>query len=369
MNAPLPLILLQVKTLLEGKVMEVVSQMLTPPSFEAVRTSLQSLEDLNALDKAERLTPLGQHLARMPVDARVGKMLIFGCMLKCLDPVLTIAASLSGRSPFMSPMEKRDEAAAARMKLAGNSKSDHMAIVAAYSGWAGAKTDGWAAESDYCQAHFLSRETLSGIEASRADYLKILVDLGFLPTVADYNVSGAHLNANASSVRVVKALICAGFYPNIVRVLHPEKTYVQTEGGAMVKTAAAHELRFFTKEDGRVFLHPSSVNFPVGIFESPWLVYTEKVKTSKVFLRESTMIPAYALLLFGGEIRVKHERQSITVDDWLQFEAPARIAVLIRELRLKVDSILLDKIQQPSVDISSSPVVTALIRLLTTDGF
>lgn len=359
---------LRVKTLMEGKVMEVVSQMLTPPSFEAVRTSLKSLEDLSALDKAERLTPLGQHLARMPVDARVGKMLIFGCMLKCLDPILTIAASLSGRSPFMSPMERREEAAAARMKLAGNSKSDHMAIAAAYNGWTSAKNDGWGSENEYCQANFLSRETLSGIEASRTDYLKILVDLGFLPTFADYNVTG-HLNANANSVRVVKALICAGFYPNIVRVHHPEKTYVQTEGGAVVKTAAAHELRFFTKEDGRVFLHPASVNFPVGIFESPYLVFTEKVKTSKIFLRESTMIPAYALLLFGGEIRVKHERQSITVDDWLQFEAPARIAVLIRELRLKVDSILLDKIQQPSVDISSTPVVTALIRLLTTDGF
>lgn len=357
------------KSLLSGKVEEIVSQMLTPPSLEAVRTSLKSLEDLNALDKSERLTPLGQHLARMPVDARVGKMLIFGCMLKCLDPILTIAASLSGRSPFMSPMEKREEATAARSKLAGNSKSDHMAVVLAYNGWLNAKTEGWSSENEFCSANFLSRETLLGIEASRADYLKILVDLGFLSGVADYNVSTSPVNANATSVRVVKALICAGFYPNIVRVLHPEKTYVQTEGGAMVKVAAAHELRFFTKEDGRVFLHPASVNFPVGIFESPWLVFTEKVKTSKVFLRESTMIPAYALLLFGGEIKVKHERQAITVDGWLQFEAPARIAVLIRELRLKLDMILLDKIQQPAVDISSSPVVTALIQLLTTDGF
>lgn len=357
------------KSLLPGKVEEVVSQMVTPPSSEAVRTSLKSLEDLNALNKAEMLTPLGQHLARMPVDARVGKMLIFACMLKCLDPLLTIAACLSGRSPFMSPMDKREEASAARAKLAGNSKSDHMAVVAAYNGWMSAKLDGWNSERDYCSSNFLSRETLLGIEASRSDYLKILVDLGFLPGDGHYTVSGNPLNMNSNSVRVVKALICAGFYPNIVRVHHPEKTYVQTEGGTMVKMAAAHELRLFTKEDGRVFLHPSSVNFPVGIFESPWLVFTEKVKTSKVFLRESTMIPAYALLLFGGEIRVKHERQAITVDDWLQFEAPARIAVLIRELRLKVDSILLDKIQRPSVDISCSPVVTALTRLLTTDGF
>jgi ATP-dependent RNA helicase DHX57 len=365
---------LRVKSLLPGKVEMVVSQMLTPPSIDAVRTALKSLEDLNALDKAETLTPLGLHLARMPVDAQVGKLLIFACMLKCLDPILTIAASLSARSPFVSPIERREEAAAAWLKFAGNSKSDHMAVVVAYNGWLNARQDGWDAESNYLSGNFLSREVLAGIQASRSDYLQILADLGFVPGFEDREHGKGQsaedsLSTNANSVRVVKALICAGFYPNIVRVHHPEKTFVQTEGGTVQKTAAAHELRFFTKEDGRVFLHPASVNFPVGHFESPYLVFTEKVKTSKVFLRQSTMVPAYALLLFGGEIRVKHERQAITVDTWLQFEAPARIAVLIRELRMKVDSLLLQKIQQPSVNISSSPVIEVLIRLLTTDGF
>ena len=32
------------------------------------------------------------------------------CRNSCLDPVLTIAASISFRSPFVSPFEKRDEA-------------------------------------------------------------------------------------------------------------------------------------------------------------------------------------------------------------------------------------------------------------------
>jgi HrpA-like RNA helicase len=89
-----------VKFLLPGKVETVVFHLLTPPSIDAVRTALKSLEDLNVIDKAKTLTPLGLHLARMPVDAQVGKLLIFACMLKYLDPILTIAASLSARSPL-----------------------------------------------------------------------------------------------------------------------------------------------------------------------------------------------------------------------------------------------------------------------------
>lgn len=45
----------------------------------------------------------------------VGKMLIYGAMLGCLDPVATIAAAMSSRTPFVSPLDKRaaaDEAKA-----------------------------------------------------------------------------------------------------------------------------------------------------------------------------------------------------------------------------------------------------------------
>lgn len=52
---------------------------------------------------------------------------------------------------------------------------------------------------------------------------------------------------------------------------------------------------------GRVFIHPGSINFDVGKFESGWMVYTEIVETSKLYVRESSAVPIYALLLFGGE--------------------------------------------------------------------
>ncbi|XP_057836975.1 DExH-box ATP-dependent RNA helicase DExH1 isoform X1 [Cryptomeria japonica] len=362
---------LKVKTLLVGPLENMTRQMLSPPSPDAIGESVRSLRFMNVLDERECLTPLGQYLAQMPVDASVGKMLIFGCMLRCLNPILTVAAALSGRSPFLFPMDRREEVNATRLRFAGTSKSDHMAIVAAYDGWDVSRKGGWNSEVEYCNANFLSRETLVGMEASRNDYLKMLADIGFCSWLGKTDSSSLlnDLNENSSNVRVVKAVICAGFYPNIVRVRHPEKKYVQTESGTISKVASANELRFFTKLDGRVFLHPSSVNFPVGYFESSWLVYTEKVKTSKIFIKNSTIVPAYGLLLFGGELKVNHEKQTIKVDDWLEFEAPARISVLIKEMRSKVDSLLMEKIRNPAMDISGNMVVTALIQLLVTDGF
>jgi len=118
-----------------------------------------------------------------------------------------------------------------------------------------------------------------------------------------------------------------------------------------------------------VFLHPSSVNFSCGKFESGWLVYSDIVQTSKVFVREASMVPVYAVLLFGGEVQVHHEQGLVRVDSWATFKAPARIAVLVRELRAEVAALLGRKVMDPGVDLAASRVVEAMHHLLSTDGF
>lgn len=66
---------------------------------------------MGALDSAEAVTPLGEHLTAMPVDPRVGKMLVHGALLRCAGPVLTIAAAMGhGRPVFFAPADKRGEA-------------------------------------------------------------------------------------------------------------------------------------------------------------------------------------------------------------------------------------------------------------------
>lgn len=70
-----------------------VSESLQPPSFSisALRPLLQAIIISNS---TPILTPLGYHLAHLPMDACVGKLLLIAAILQCLDPILTIAAAL-----------------------------------------------------------------------------------------------------------------------------------------------------------------------------------------------------------------------------------------------------------------------------------
>jgi HrpA-like RNA helicase len=93
-----------------------------PPPAQAVARAVQELVDLDALkveaDGSETLTPLGVHLSVLPVDVRIGKLILLGAIFGVCDECLTIAAVLSYRSPFLSPLSSRDEADAAHRQFA-----------------------------------------------------------------------------------------------------------------------------------------------------------------------------------------------------------------------------------------------------------
>ena len=46
----------------------------------------------------------------------------------------------------------------------------------------------------------------------------------------------------------------------------------------------------------------------------------EQVKLSRVYLRDSTLVSPYPILLFGGAISVQHQERVIAVDDWITFK-------------------------------------------------
>ena len=55
-------------------------------------------------------------------------------------------------------------------------------------------------------------------------------------------------------------------------------------------------------------------------------VYHEKVQTTAVFLRDTTPVTPFTLLLFGGAIQVQHSTGAVTVDKWIQFSASGNTA-------------------------------------------
>jgi ATP-dependent RNA helicase DHX57 len=112
LRTPLEQLCLTVKSMGEHDVRKFLAMAIDPPSTAALDSALKSLREVEAIDLTDRgdLTALGKHMANIPADLRISKMLLFGSVFGCLDPMLTIASIMSLKSPFTSPMEKRDEA-------------------------------------------------------------------------------------------------------------------------------------------------------------------------------------------------------------------------------------------------------------------
>jgi HrpA-like RNA helicase len=121
-RTPLHELCLQIKLLELGEIEDFLAKALEPPAADAVRAAVVTLAELQALDPQQSLTPLGHHLATLPCDVRIGKMLLFACMLRCLHPVLVIAAGLSVRSPWLTPFDKREASTQARRTFAATSR-------------------------------------------------------------------------------------------------------------------------------------------------------------------------------------------------------------------------------------------------------
>ena len=130
---------------MSGGIAGFLGKALEPPEEDSIKSAIKTLRQIGALDEKENLTSLGQHLASLPVDVRVGKMLLYGAVLGCLGPVLTIAAVLGGRSPFVAPLDKRDDADAAKRMFAED-QSDHLTNLNAFNAWLDARALGKGAE-------------------------------------------------------------------------------------------------------------------------------------------------------------------------------------------------------------------------------
>ena len=108
-------LVLRVKICRLGNIEQTLSEALDPPSSKNIRRAIDSLVDVKALTAAEALTPLGRQLARLPLDVFLGKLVLLGSIFHCLDGALTIAAILSSKSPFLTPIGARSQADLARL--------------------------------------------------------------------------------------------------------------------------------------------------------------------------------------------------------------------------------------------------------------
>jgi HrpA-like RNA helicase len=437
-------LVLQILILDLGEPSRFLGRALDPPTELSMRNSLKLLEELGAVEctwkdedgmlkleepslgtttaldpqsvscyemqVSSELTALGFHLATLPVDPRVGKMMIYGSLFGCIDPALTIAASMSARSPFVSPFDKRDEADSARKRFAIDG-SDHLATLEAFkgdlfimdlwelfcaplsarvltrlvlllatlllTGWKESRrSQGERAAQQFMRDNYLSRQTLFQIEDLRKQFANLLISIGFLPAKfrladirgrnsndnTDVMSATAAANTNADNMALVKSVLCAGLYPNII--VAPRSLVSSTTTDRSDKKAG--EVPFQSLNKGDVYLHPCTIAFNEKRFESRYCCYHEMVKTSKTYVRDCTTVSPFALVLFGGTLVVHQEKGVVTVDEWLKFRIGRRPATLVKHLRSQMEAILLRKIVSPDDDVTGSPTGKALIQSIST---
>lgn len=368
-RVPLDSLVLTIRVLKMGNPKDFLKLALDPPSEASVQSAVKELQDINALDEKEHLTPLGYHLGSLPVAPKIGKMLIYASIFKCLSPILTICAALSDRAPFNSTVDNRDDAEDAKSSWdLEDGYSDHLAIVRAYDAWEAVCAKG--SDNSFCRENFLSKPTLINMRDLRKQFREILKSAGFAHALsyakektmtreekeAMRKAPGGD-DANSADLKIVKAILCAGLYPNIAHL----RPIFDTSGGIT-------STRIVTRDGEEVFIHPSSILAKMKKFPGNFLVFHDRVKTSRIFLRDVTVISNYSALLFGGKIEVYPEDQVLEIDDWISFQASGREAILLSKLRQEIDKLLLEKVADTTVDISNKPLTSLAVSLLKSEA-
>jgi ATP-dependent helicase HrpA len=90
---------------------------LEPPPKRAIADGYQLLAELGAVDEGNELTPIGRELARLPLDPRVGRMILEARSREALTEVLIIAAAFSVQEVRDRPLEHQQAADAAHKKF------------------------------------------------------------------------------------------------------------------------------------------------------------------------------------------------------------------------------------------------------------
>lgn len=355
-----------------------------PPPEKSLEEACDHLLEVDALRIVNkdgpilyRLTPLGYHLSRLPMDAKVGKVLIVGCMLECLDNALTVAATLScTKSCFFNRWGNSNDkewksAVMARESLVENGfggrdwrggtvKGDLIAAISVFRAWTKKKGD--KERASFCRYHALDHVALKEIDQLRGQFLDCLADAGFVTKGFSY------YNGSKDDALLTSCCLVAGLHPNIFTLMRPRMG--GPKGG-----------RLLTK-DGDV-ARPSSNSFQkrrvdktaetgkdaYGIYHSKNRSLGVGERPGQIFLSEVNFVSRFALLLFGGELDVKSN--AIIVDDWLKFKIADRGAagaVLLLAFRDELDKCMVEHIvsarREKKEDEGSQQLMKVLRQLL-----
>ncbi|THH20831.1 hypothetical protein EW146_g599 [Bondarzewia mesenterica] len=330
------------KVKLGSSIEDVLLRALDPPSSVNIQRAISMLVEVRALTSNEEITPMGRLLSALPTDVHLGKFLLMATLFRCLDPALTIAATLNSKSPFLTPFGHEDEADRAKSSFRVEN-SDFLTLHNAFSGWRRVSANTGFVRK-FCRKNFLSHQNLQQIEELRQQFLGYLIDSGFIHAdrafVKELSRSRygrqrtrfisvpADLDRNSTNIALVNAALTAGLYPKIL-VIDPSL-----------------QIRTITNNQA-VSFHPSSVNFKKRLtdFGVKHLAYFTLMHSKKLYAWETGPVDDITMLLLCGECDFKLISDAASIDRKVKFHIPPKTNLALKHLRVQLNALLASQLR------------------------
>jgi ATP-dependent helicase HrpA len=299
---------------------------LEPPPKKAIADGYALLGELNAVDERNELTPIGTELAKLPLDPRVGRMILEARSREALNEVLVIASALSVQDVRDRPLEHQ-QAADAKHKPFDDEKSEFIGYVKLWK-WLETSRGGGAEHKLSSRKHEqLLRDNFISPRRVR-EWRDIHSQLHTV--VAEH---GWRLNTSPATYEQVHLSMLAGLLGNVGLKSDEDDWYLGARGIKFWRHPGAH----LSKKPGR------------------WIVAAELVETTRLFGRgiaaiEPQWIPGVAGHLLKKQLLEPHwEKKAAEVValeratlygivvysnrrvNFAQVDAPAAREIFIRE--------------------------------------
>ena len=245
---------------------------LDPPPQRAINEGYRMLEELGALDEGE-LTTIGEQLGRLPLDPRLGRMILGGRDENAVREVVVLASALGLQDPRDRPRDKQQQADEAHRKWREEG-SDFVAYLKLWAFWQESKRKLTRRQLQrLCRDNFLSYHRMREWEEIHDQIVGILKEQHFKPNAAQ-----------ASGEQIHRALL-PGLLSKIGMYNPEARTYV-----------GARQTRFV--------IHPSSA---LSKKPPPWVMAAELVETSQLFARTVAKLdPAWVEAAAGPLCKRSH---------------------------------------------------------------
>ncbi|MGI4841942.1 MAG: ATP-dependent RNA helicase HrpA [Janthinobacterium lividum] len=165
-----------------------------PPQGRAIADGYQLLQEVGAVDDTNELTSLGRKLAKLPLDPRVGRMILAAVDNDCLTEMLIVASALSTQDPRDRPIEYQQQADEKHKKFA-DEKSEFLSYLKIWAWFEDAiahkKSNRQLQEN--CRANFLSQLRLREWRDVHSQLLTVAREQGWRLNAAPATYDQLHM--------------------------------------------------------------------------------------------------------------------------------------------------------------------------------